>query len=367
MNILQLEASPGWGGQEIRILQEAIGLRKKGFNIIFAVMKKGGLAKKALDAGFIVYEINYKKFYWFFSFFSLINIMKKHRVDVLNTHSSSDAWLGGCIGRLLKIPIVRTRHLSTPIRKGLNSRFLYHFLTDFVVTTCAAMCPIIEKQSKKPRDRIYSIPTGVSPEEIRFVSSQVLQFRQKIRVSTTEFLVGTVCFMRSWKGIEDFLNAANILRYQSNIKWVIIGGGHEEKYRKKAKELRLDSLVTFTGHLENPFPSIAALDTFALLSTAHEGVSQASLQAAYLEKPLITTKTGGLAEVCVHGETGWNVPSFSPQKVVEAVLAFQSNPLKRKEMGKRAKQLVIKKFTREKMLKDMEKIYIKSLQNSFFD
>ncbi len=74
-----------------------------------------------------------------------------------------------------------------------------------------------------------------------------------------------------------------------HLKWILIGGGHEESYRKKAQELSLPNWI-FTGHLINPFPAIASLDHFALLSNAHEGVSQASLQAAYLEKPLLMTQ-----------------------------------------------------------------------------
>ena len=37
MPILHTESSNGWGGQEIRILKEAIGLRSRGHEIVFAV------------------------------------------------------------------------------------------------------------------------------------------------------------------------------------------------------------------------------------------------------------------------------------------------------------------------------------------
>ncbi|MBT7461989.1 MAG: glycosyltransferase family 1 protein, partial [Waddliaceae bacterium] len=43
MHILHTEASPGWGGQEIRILRESEGLRERGHDVIFIIQENGGL------------------------------------------------------------------------------------------------------------------------------------------------------------------------------------------------------------------------------------------------------------------------------------------------------------------------------------
>jgi glycosyltransferase involved in cell wall biosynthesis len=103
--------------------------------------------------------------------------------------------------------------------------------------------------------------------------------------------------------------------------------------------------------------AISALDVFLLLSTAHEGISQASLQAAFLEKPLVTTHIGGLPEVCLHNETGIVVPPFSPEKVAEAVLTLAADAGLRKTMGQNARQLVENKFTFDHTLDGMESVY----------
>src|SRR3989338_3572964 len=109
-----------------------------------------------------------------------------------------------------------------------------------------------------------------------------------------DFLVGTACFVRSWKGIFDFLKAAHSLREEKHLKWIIVGGGYLREYKRVAEEMGLSSAVIFTGHLDAPYAALAAMDLFALLSTANEGISQAALQAAYLKRPLITTPIGGL-------------------------------------------------------------------------
>jgi glycosyltransferase involved in cell wall biosynthesis len=355
--ILQLESSPGWGGQEIRILNEALGMRKRGHEIIFALTKSGGLAKEAKKNNFLVYELNYKKIFWLYAFFLLLVIIIKNKVDVINTHSSNDAWLGGILGRICRRKIIRTRHLSTRIKKGLNSILLYNFLTDWVVTTSQCVVPMICKQSKIKPQRCLSIPTGLDEKKAIITKDEIDQFLEPYKIDKNDFLVGTACFMRSWKGIDDFIYAANSLKDRLDIKWLIIGGGHEKKYRELARDLHLEKTVFFTGHLQNPLAAIASLDVFALLSTAHEGVSQASLQAAFLQKPIIGTPVGGIPEVCIHEQTGLIVPTFSPKEVVKAVLEIKASREKKETMGKNAKELVLKKFTYEEMLDKMEKIY----------
>ena len=357
MNILHLEASPGWGGQEIRILREAEGMRKRQHEVVFAVMQGGGLIREARNAGFTVYEINFHKIAWPITLWRLLWIMRRHTIDLINTHSSLDSWIGAAVARLLRIPIVRTRHLSTPIRSGLNSRFLYGFLADYVVTTCSSIIPMIARQSGKPKSLIRCVATGVDPERMKVSDEDVRLFRDSLHLAENDFLVGTACFMRSWKGIYDFLAAAHLLRTVSHLKWVIIGGGHQDAYRKRAKELKLDDVVYFTGHLSCPIPALKALDAFALLSTAHEGISQAILQAAYLGKPLIATPTGGLSEVCLDDRTGIQVPSFSPEKVAEAVKRLMVDCENRTRWAKNAHELVLSQFTLQHTLDQMEEIY----------
>ncbi len=357
MNILHLEASSGWGGQEMRILKEAEGMRSRGHAVFLAVMRKGALAARARNAGFFVYELNFKKPFWIFSLIQLLFLIFWKRIDLINTHSSLDGWIGGIAARISRRLIVRTRHLSTPIKAGWNSRFLYGFLSDFIVTTCASIVPMISRQSGKPLSKVRSIATGVDPEKLKFQQDEIQEFRAKIGVKPEDFLVGTVCVMRSWKGINVLLEAASLLREIPNLRFVIIGGGHAEIHHKRAKELQLDGIVHFTGHLDSPFAAIKSLDCFTLLSTANEGVSQAILQAAFLEKPLIATTTGGLGEVCIDGKTGICVPVFDPEAVALAVMALKKDPALRKAFGERAHQLVKSSFTLQKTLDQMEEVY----------
>jgi glycosyltransferase involved in cell wall biosynthesis len=357
MKILHTESSNGFGGQEIRILQEAIGMRENGHEVVLAIAKGGKLVAKARAKGFIVYELTFKKHASLSTLWRLLRIISKHKIDLVNTHSSMDAWLGGIAGKIARKKVVRTRHLSTAIRKGLNSKLLYNILSDRVVTTSSAIIPMIVEQSKISSNRCECIATGVAPEEIIVDQDKVKKFREALGLTENDCLVGTACFVRSWKGIPDFMKAADLLREEKNLKWVIVGGGYVEDYKGLADQLNLKGILYFTGHLEIPFDEIAAMDIFLLFSTAHEGISQASLQAAYLKKPLITTTIGGLPEVCIEGQTGHLVPPSAPNEVAKAVKKLVDDSGLRKIFGENGRKLVESKFLMQHTLQKMTKIY----------
>lgn len=337
----------------MRILKEALGLRQRGHEIIFAVVKGGKLVDYARKEGFTVYEIDFHRRSILSALIKLVQILRRHSIEIVNTHSSLDSWIGGIAARLVRCKVVRTRHLSTPVKGGLNALMLYRGLADFVVTTSSGIIPTLARQARIPLTRLRCVPTGVAP--IAVDPEEVQAFRARLGVNEGDILVGTVCVVRSWKGIQDLVEAARLLKHLPHIKWVIVGGGYLDQYR----HLVDSSLpVTFTGHVENPFSAIAALDIFTLLSTAHEGISQASLQAAYLQKPLITTTVGGLPEVCLEGVTGLLVPPFSPAKIAEAVLKLAEDPLLRKTFGEAAHSLVKEKFMLHHTLEEMEKVFL---------
>ncbi len=354
MRIIHLESSPGWGGQEIRIWREALSFTEKGYQLFFGCGRNSPLARKAQSQSFPTLEVSFRKSAIFPTFFSLFRFIKRHKIDLIITHSSMDSWLGGIIGKILSIPIIRTRHLSTKVKGGLNSYLLYNLLADRIVTTCSEIISPLSKQSRKKREHFQCIPTGIDTN-VKIDKKAGDLFREEYDIGKEELLVGMVCFMRSWKGVDDFIEAAYLTRDAPSIRWMIVGEGHSKKYRDRVQKLGLDRFI-FTGHLDNPLKAIQAMDIFSLLSTAHEGISQSSLQAAFLEKPLITTKTGGLKEVCIDRKTGILVATHSPSQVVEAVRLLQDKKV-RIEFGKAAKELVLQKFTFEQTIAAMESIF----------
>lgn len=358
MKILHTEASNGWGGQEMRILSETLELRKKGYEIIWAIEPGGELLEIAKKHHILAYQVPFQWLKAPYTIFLLIWIMMKHKIDIVNTHSSLDAWLAGLAAKIMGKKVIRTRHLSNVIKTGLNSVILYKWLADFVVTTCKETERTILEQAKLPSGKCRSIPTGVNPLQCKVSQEEAESFREKYGIAPDDVLVGTLCILRSWKGIEDLLKAAKILKQEKKLRWIIVGDGPiKDRLEKKAEELDVLDKVSFIGFISPPYQALLAMDIFMLLSTRSEGISQAMLQAAFLGKPLVATPTGGLKEVCLHEYNGLQVSPFNADEVAMAVQQLAQNKELRDRLGHNAKQLVEDKFLLSKTIDDMEQIY----------
>lgn len=357
MKILHTEASNGWGGQEIRILREAIGLRERGHDVSFAICHGARLTEAAKDNGFAVEEVSFDRRDALRSVPTLRRLLQAKGIDVVNTHSSLDAWMAGVTARTCGVKVLRTRHLSAPIRAGLNSKLLYRWLADGVATTCQSVADVIRRQAAVSEVRCQSIPTGIDPTEITSTREDGTAFRRKFGIRPDDIVIGTLCIIRSWKGIGDLLEAAKLLQHDPRIKWLVVGNGPcEEMFQKQCRESGLEGKVIFTGRVSPPYDALQAMDIFSLLSTGNEGVSQASLQAAYLGLPLVTTRVGGLPEVCIDHITGHTVDAHAPKQVAEAVLRLVNNQRERSQMGQEARKLVEKHFLWDCTLDRMEEM-----------
>lgn len=310
--------------------------------MILAAHPESHIYERMQKAGFEVFPFTFTwKNLW-----KLGYIIRSQQVQLINTHSSKDSWMGGVAARLFGCKVIRTRHLSTNVKKGLNSVILYRLLADAVVTTCAATATTLQLQSGQKR--CLSIPTGVKPEKVS------LQFdaRALFSIAEDDFVVGTLCVLRSWKGVQNLLSAASLCQ-DLPIKWLIVGDGPmRETLEKQAASLKN---VIFAGHMEPPYEALAAMDLFALLSLANEGVSQATLQAATLGKPLLTTAVGGLPEVCLHGVTGYVIRS--PEETAFYVKRLYKDRELRQKLGEAAKAHVAANFTFDQTVQRMLEIY----------
>ncbi len=106
---------------------------------------------------------------------------------------------------------------------------------------------------------------------------------------------------------------------------------------------------------------MAAMDIFALLSTANEGVSQAVLQAAFLAKPLYhNLRRRLIGEVCLHERTGLLCSVGDAKAVKNAVQRLASRPDIRIQFGHEGRRLVMEKITLKHTLDAMERGYIRT-------
>lgn len=362
--ILHTEWAPGWGGQEIRVLSESIAFQKRGYRMLIACRPDGQLYIKAQEAGIPVISLKLKKGLSLGAVFETMRIIKREGVDLVHTHSSVDAWRCGLAAKLLGIPVVRSRHLSTPIKRGPFSRFLYMKLADRVITSGQAIKDAMVSRNGMDAKRIVSVPAGV--DEKKF-SPEIdgNSIRREFGIADNDFLVVIVAVLRGWKGHRYLVEAIHELKDTLPVKLLIAGDGPQrDNLQRLILDLDLEDKVFLAGHRTDVPACIAAADCAVLPSTGHEATSQFIPQAQAMRKPVVATNAGGLSEVVLDGQTGLLVPPHDVAALAKALRWIFENPADAATMAERGRIRCLQNFTFDKMIRDTESVYLELLERT---
>lgn len=357
MRIVHTEASCGWGGQEIRILEESAGLIERGHEVAVLCPAESHIYQEGPRRGVqtIALPIGRKNLK---GFLALRRWLGNHAVDVVNTHSSTDSWLAALACRTLRNPpaIVRTRHISSPIPDNFPTRWLYANAVSHVVTTGESLRRQLIDKVGVPAARVTSVPTGIDPG--RFSAGDKAVARNALGLAPDKHYLGIVATLRSWKGHLYLLEAFARAALHDWVLLIVGDGPMREKIEAKAVELGLGERVKLVGQQKRPEEWLRALDIFALPSYANEGVPQAVLQAMFTALPIVTTPVGAILEAVANEETALIVPPRDSQAIAEAVLRLSANPMLGAQLGAKAQAVAKEKFSREAMLLRMEEIFL---------
>src|SRR5260370_37495565 len=66
-----------------------------------------------------------------------------------------------------------------------------------------------------------------------------------------------------------------------------------------------------------------------------------AMEAMVMGKPVIATRSGGLSDIVVDGETGFRVPPGDPYELRKAIQCLSADPARRKHVGNMTKQTVV--------------------------
>lgn len=357
MKIVHTEASCGWGGQEIRILTEAAGLKARGHEVTLLCPPEARIFSEAPRYGISAHAIPIGR-----KSLSGIRAMRewlaRNIPDVINTHSSTDAWLAALACKTLASPIatVRTRHISAAVPDNLATRWLYCSATDHIVSTGELLRQQLIRDNGFPADRITSVPTGIDTDRYRPVLDKAA-IRYQLGLPEAALLVGIVATLRSWKG-HDFLLDAFARLPAGTATLVIVGDGpRRSAIEQRIAELGIASSVVLAGNQKDVSPWLQALDMFVLPSYANEGVPQALLQAMMTGLPCITTHVGSIGEAAISDRTALVVPARNAQAIADALGTLIAQPALQRNLGAAAREHCLTRFALNGMLDAMEQVF----------
>lgn len=306
MHILHTESSLGWGGQELRILTEAAGMRRRGHDVRIASAPQATIFDEAERFGIPVLALPIRRT-GAVGLVALRRALASERVDVVNTHGSSDSWLAalacraGWVGRQRPPALVHTRHCLSPLSSGAATRWLYIKAMAEIVTAGEVLRQELIRTVGVSPARVASIPTGIDLE--CFVPGDKGSARQALQLPQNVPLVGIVAPLRDSKGHRYLVEAMTLLARRET-QLVIVGDGPQrDALVNQIRDLELGARVSLAGHQQDVAPWLRALDVFALPSYALEGVPQALLQAMSVGIPCVTTDAGAIGEIAIDGAT----------------------------------------------------------------
>lgn len=291
---------------------------------------------------------------------NLFLTLKKIKPDVCLTFSIRPAIFGNFITRYLNIPTITNITGVGPLFTSKNlayriARFIYRFA---LVKTKKVFFQNFDDlnlfiEKKFVKEEIAKRIPGSGVDYKKF--SPILK-KEKEHSQFVFLFIGRLI---KDKGIFEFVDAARIIRKKyPEILFHVIGPIWHQNLKSNTiskSDLQnwiMEGIIDYEGEKKDIRKFIGKADCIVLPSY-REGTSNILLEAASMEKPIITTNTTGCKEIVEDGVTGFlcNVKDshdLAAKMEMMYLLSFDN----RAEMGKKGRQKMINEFDKEIVIKN---------------
>ncbi|MEM0340572.1 MAG: glycosyltransferase family 4 protein [Acidilobaceae archaeon] len=163
------------------------------------------------------------------------------------------------------------------------------------------------------------------------------------------------------KGVHVLISAIpQILNEVRDLEVVIVGEGYMKTVANLlSKLIGVSKRVKLLGWLpESEKIKVLKNSKVAVApSIYNECFGITAIEAMAVGRPVVASRVGGLKEVVEHGVTGLLVSPGSKKELVEAVTLLLQDEKLRREMGRRARETVEKKYSWNVVVEDIIKVY----------
>jgi len=266
----------------------------------------------------------------------------QHMVDAGDYRRLPAKWLGGRMEgpHLWRIP------------QALRHRLAGTAATAVIALNTEDHQRIIRWQGVK-QNKLRIIPPGVNLNRFQFDPLGRKKLRQNwgVRKQDNTFLIGAAGRLSEEKGFDLLIDAITLLHKQGiSIQTVIAGRGPQaNKLREQTKQQNVYKQVQFIDFVENMPAFYSACDLFVLPSKT-ESFGLALAEAMACNRPVIATPTAGARRQIEHLQTGWQLQSFQPAELAEAIKTLIGDAQLREQLTQNAPLGVRRQFSIEQTL-----------------
>lgn len=355
------------GGQKISL--QIAEILKKRYEVMFIIPKEGKVSERLKKMGINFMRVptypmskGKKKLkdiwvYFFYSFkkiFTIVNVIKKMKFDLLYVPGPSAMPLGAIVGLITGIPVIW--HIHHIFEDKNTIKLLEKSAQIKAVKRILAVTDIAGNQISKAHEKIYTLYNSV--DITCFYKIDVLEKKNELGVKKNEFIIAQVGFIQPQK---DQIRAVKIVKklcdagYKINL--LIIGEAREEDipYKKQVIELiyqlKLEKNIKLLGYREDINEVLQICDCVMVLMSL-EGFSLAALEGMAAHLPVVAIDEGGVSEIVRKSNAGILIKNdkLFIDNVSDAIQSLIENKEKAVEFGingyQFAKEHSIDKFER---------------------
>lgn len=209
-----------------------------------------------------------------------------------------------------------------------------------------------------PKDKAFSIHNGVDLTTYGKQEAPADSLKKKLGLPLNKTIIISVGWLRPGKGHEYVIKAMADMENNDDYVFVILGEGPDrERLLKLADDLGVGANVQLVGMQKNVSEWLSVSD-IAISASFSEGLSNALVEAAASELPIIATNVGGNPEVV---EDGYNGILVDPQDYLSIKHAIENICKKNThllEMGGNSRKKAEKEFSIHGMVKSLENLYL---------
>ncbi|HZS18833.1 MAG TPA: glycosyltransferase family 4 protein [Candidatus Udaeobacter sp.] len=329
MNILYVESSRSWGGQEYRTCLEINWLNGHGHQAWLVCDPDSQVNSKATELGTRVLTMALGSRVDLVASWRLWRFCRQHGIDLLKTYSSKDHWL--CLPLYLcGIPLSRARCITDPIR-GRGRAFIFkHGCSNIVADASVIKRDLTRKHGVDPA-RIEVIGSAVDLEKFAPPRDR-MKFRSEIGVGAGTPLIGNVGMIRPDKGQLVLVDAApDVLAERPDARFVIVGQGtgilkRGINVRNAIDRAGLGDQIIMAGYRWDTPNVYAACDMIVIASLRTEASPIVLREAFASGCPVIATKVGDIPEIIEDRQNGLLIEPGDSKALAGAVLEFLRKP-----------------------------------------
>ena len=293
----------------------------------------------------------------------LVDMVKLHEIEILHVHYAiPHAYAAYMAKKMLQeeginVPIVTTLH-GTDITL-VGSHPFYKPAVTFSINKSDAVTTV-SQSLKDDTLRLFDIKNDIHVVsnfiDLDKYNHEFTDCQRGMMANENEKIITHISNLRPVKRVQDVISIFYNIQKEIPAKLMFIGEGPEkEKIEYRCQELGILDKVVFFGR-SNEIDKILCFSDLFLLPSQTESFGLAALEAMASGVPVISSNSGGLPEVNIHGESGFLSHVGDVEDMTKNALYILSDENRLKSFKIKARE-VAEKFDLHAIVPQYEAIY----------